>query len=222
LDRIRVWLPVLVALSANSPFWDGNDTGYASFRTQLWGRWPATGPIDVLGSAGAYRQLVDALLATGVLLDEGMVYFDARLSRHYPTVEIRIADVCLRADDAVLIAALARALVDTAVRQWCEGLPPPPVPSPLLRLASWQASRYGIEAELLHPLTATPCPAQKVIALLIKHVRVALAESGDETCVTGLLRDLLTLGTGASRQRTAFHRTGSLTDVVAESLQAND
>lgn len=220
LDRIRVWLPVLAALSANSPFWDGTDTGYASFRTQLWGRWPATGPIEILGSAGAYRQLVDALLATGVLLDEGMVYFDARLSRHYPTVEIRVPDVCLRAEDAVLIAALARALVQTAARQWYEGLPPPPVPAPLLRLASWQASRYGIDAGLLHPMTAVPCPAREIIALLMKHVRAALAENGDEEHAAGLLQDLLARGTGASQQRTAFHRTGSFTDVVAESLQA--
>lgn len=218
MDRIRVWLPVLAALSANSPFWDGTDTGYASFRTQLWGRWPATGPIEILGSAGAYRRLVDALLATGVLLDEGMVYFDARLSRHYPTVEIRVADVCLRAGDAVLIASLARALVDTAARQWREGVPPPAVPAPLLRLASWQASRYGIEAELLHPLTAVPCPAREVIALFIGHVQAALAENGDETRTARLLHNLLARGTGASQQRTAFRRTGSFTDVVAESF----
>ncbi|WP_205834518.1 YbdK family carboxylate-amine ligase [Crystallibacter degradans] len=89
LDRIRVWLPVLAALSANSPFWDGTDTGYASFRTQLWGRWPTTDPTEIFGSADAYRRLVRDLLATGVRLDEGMVYFDARLSRTYPTVAIR-------------------------------------------------------------------------------------------------------------------------------------
>ncbi|NMR29177.1 glutamate--cysteine ligase [Crystallibacter degradans] len=220
LDRIRVWRPVLAALSANSPFWDGTDTGYSSFRTQLWDRWPATGPIEILGSAGAYRQLVDALLATGVLLDEGMVYFDARLSRHYPTVEIRVADICLRAGDAVLIAALSRALVDTAARQWREGVPPPAAPAPLLRLASWQASRYGIEAELLHPLTAVPCPAREVIAVFIGHVRAALAENGDETRVAGLLHNLLARGTGASQQRTAFRRTGSFTDVIAESFHS--
>jgi carboxylate-amine ligase len=112
-------------------------------------------------------------------------------------------------------------LVDTAARQWREGLPPPAVPAPVLRLATWQASRHGIESELLHPLTATPCPAQEVIDLLIEHVRAALADNGDETCMTGLLRNLLTRGTGATQQRTAFHRTGSLTDVIAESLQAN-
>lgn len=153
-----------------------------------------------------------------MLLDEGMVYFDARLSRNYPTVEIRVADVCLQPDDAVLIAALARALVDTAARQWRDNLPPPAVPAPLLRLASWQANRYGIDAKLLHPLTAAPSPAQEVITLLMKHVRDALAENGDEEHATGLLRDLLARGTGASQQRTAFHRTGSFIDVVAESL----
>ena len=70
------------------------------------------------GTAEAYRQTVRQMVGTGTLLDAGMVYFDARLSEHYPTLEVRIADVCLHADDAVLIAALCRALVDTEARSW--------------------------------------------------------------------------------------------------------
>ena len=121
LDRIGPWLAVLLALSANSPFWQGRDTSYASFRYQAWGRWPTAGPTEPFGTAEAYRQTVRQMVGTGTLLDSGMVYFDARLSEHYPTLEVRIADVCLHADDAVLIAALCRALVETEARRWRAG-----------------------------------------------------------------------------------------------------
>jgi glutamate---cysteine ligase / carboxylate-amine ligase len=81
-------------LSANSPFRQGRDSQYASFRYQAWGRWPTSGPTDAFGTAEAYRQTVRPMVRTGTLLDTGMVYFDARLSEHYPTLEIRIASSC--------------------------------------------------------------------------------------------------------------------------------
>lgn len=78
LDRIRIWLPVLIALSSNSPFWQGKDTGYASFRYQLWRRWPAAGPTEIFGSVQAYHDLVEMLLSCNVLLDRGMIYACSR------------------------------------------------------------------------------------------------------------------------------------------------
>jgi carboxylate-amine ligase len=80
LNRIRVWLPVLAALTANSPYWQGTDSGYASFRSQVWQRWPSAGPTEVFADAAAYHRLIDDVLATGTVLDSGMVYADARLS----------------------------------------------------------------------------------------------------------------------------------------------
>ena len=124
LDRIRPWLPPLLALTANSPFWQGRDTGYCSYRRQVWGRWPSSGPTELFGTPEVYHATVDNMLGTGTLIDEGMVYFDVRLSRHYPTVEVRVADVCLRVNDAVLLASLVRALVETAAREWRLGKPP--------------------------------------------------------------------------------------------------
>ena len=117
LDRIRIWLPVLLAISANSPFWQGRDTGYASFRSQAWTRFPTAGATEIFGSAAAYHARAEALVASEVLLDHAMIYFDARLSHKYPTVEIRVADVCLHAEDSVVVAGLARALVETAARE---------------------------------------------------------------------------------------------------------
>jgi glutamate---cysteine ligase / carboxylate-amine ligase len=205
LDRLGPWLPVLLALSANSPFWQGQDSAYASFRYQAWGRWPGSGPVDAFGTAEAYRQTVRQMVATGTLLDAGMVYFDARLSEHYPTLEIRIADVCLYADDAVLIAALARALVDTEARHWRAGAGAPRQRTEVLRLAAWRASRSGLESDLVSPLTGLPESAGSVANALLEHVRDALDQAGDTSTVTELLAAVLARGNGAAFQRSAHH-----------------
>jgi carboxylate-amine ligase len=218
LDRIRTWLPVLTALSANSPFWQGQDSSYASFRSQVWGRWPMAGPVEVLGSPEAYRALVDDMLATGVLLDEGMVYLDARLSRKYPTIELRVTDVCLLAEDAALLAGLSRALVHTAAASWRAGDPAPAVPASLLRLARWRASRSGLDDELIDPVTMRPRPAPDVVEQLFAHVREALSGFGDEAHVRGLLDVVLARGNGANRQRRTYERTGDLAEVVRDAV----
>lgn len=215
LDRIRVWLPALLALSANSPYWQGQDTGYASFRSQALGRWPVSGPTEVFGSPERYRALIESLLASDVILDEGMVYFDARCSHRYPTVEIRVADVCLDVRDAVLVAALGRGLVETAAAEWAAGERPQPVPAALLRLATWQAARWGLSDRLLDPLTSRPKPASEVIGALVDHVRPAVRRCGDEDLMTTRIDRVFSRGNGATRQREMFQRTGSLSDVVA-------
>ena len=214
LDRIRPWLPVLAALSANSPYAQGVDTGYAAYRAQAWGRWPTTGPADLYGSAAAYRARLQQLLDTGVLLDAGMYYGDARLSHRYPTVEVRVADVCLDPADATLLAGLVRALVDTAAREWRAGVPAPQVSTTVLRLAAWRASRDGAEGELLHPLSGRPVGAGAAVAALLDHVARALADSGDTAGVEGRAEHVLARGTGATWQRAVVGRTGDLGEVV--------
>lgn len=216
LDRIRIWLPVLIALSANSPFWHGKDSGYASYRSQVWNRWPSAGPLEILGTPDAYHQLVHDMVSTGVALDEGMIYFDARLSRHYPTVEIRVADVCLRPENTVLLAGIARGLVETAAREWREGTPPVAVPSALLRLAGWKSSRWGLRGELLDPHTHRPAPALAVVNSLLNHIRGALEDMDDLHRVEDLVDRVLAGGTGAVRQMEVLHRTGDLKRVVQD------
>jgi carboxylate-amine ligase len=219
LDRIRVWLPVLIALSANSPFWQGTDSGYASFRTQAWHRFPTAGPTPLLHSGEGYHAYVDALLATKVPMDGGMIYLDARLSRNYPTVEVRVADVCLRVDDTVLIAALVRALVETAAREWREGRPVPDASSDLIRLAAWRASRFGLDDELLDPITFRPTSTWTVIAGLLDHVRPALGDAGDEAVVERQLDVLRTRGTGSAIQRRTAGDGGDLVGLVRAMVQ---
>ena len=207
-DRARPWLAVLLALSANSPFWQGLDSSYASFRYQVWGRWPSSWPTEPFGTAEAYRETVQQMVGTGTLLDTGMVYFNARLSERYPTIEIRIADVCLRLDDAVLIAAPARALVGTEARSWREGRATPQPRTELLRLAAWRASRSGLDGALLNPVTGLPEQAQIVVNMLLDHCRDALADAGEDDTVAELLTALLARGNGAAFQRAAYDRSG--------------
>jgi glutamate---cysteine ligase / carboxylate-amine ligase len=216
IDRIRIWLPVLLALSANSPFWQGRDTGYASYRSQAWRRFPTAGPTGRFGTVDAYRARVAALLASDVPLDEAMIYFDARLSHRYPTVEVRAADVCLSADDSVVLAGLVRALVETAARAWAAGESAPELPTELIRMASWRASRSGLEGNLLDPSSARPRPAAEVAQSLFDHVRTAAADLGDEDRLRLGLDRLLARGPGASWQRAAYAESGSLHKMILE------
>ncbi|CAM5669015.1 MULTISPECIES: glutamate--cysteine ligase 2 [Streptomyces] len=219
LDRLRPWLSVLTALSANSPFWQGKDSGYASYRSRVWQRWPSAGPTELFGSPERYHRRVADMVATGVILDEGMIYFDARLSQRYPTVEVRVSDVALHAETAGLVATLTRALVETAAREWREGREPLDPGVSLLRLAAWQAARSGLTGELLHPETMRRMPAEAVVRALLDHTADALADHGDldrarEGCER-LLRD----GNGAMIQRALLDRTDSLRDVVTECVR---
>ena len=217
VDRIGPWLPVLLAVSTNSPFAHGRDSRHASWRAQQWSHWPSSGPTAPFGSVAAYRDLTDALLASGAALDTGMLYLDVRLAQSYDTVELRVADATTDPDDAVLVAALARALVDTAARAWRDGVEPAAVRTEVLRAARWRASRFGLGESLVHPETWRPAPAAEVLAALVDHVRPALEACGDVDLVAdGAARVLA--GTGATRQRAAFERTGSVEGVVDDLL----
>lgn len=216
LDRIRVWLPVLLALSSNSPFWNGRATGYESYRRALWTHLPLAGPAPLFGSAAAYHAHLDELLDTEVILDTGMVFFDARLSESHPTVEVRVADVCPSVGVAVLLATLTRALVETEARQWERGEPAPTVSTDVLELAMWRAAKDGLYGQLLHPADWQSRDALDVVASLMKHVTPVLTDWGEVTEVATLMDRLLSEGTGAQRQRQVHHATKQLTDVVAE------
>src|SRR5207244_173792 len=183
------------------------------WRTQMWQRWPSAGPTEVFGSEEAYDEVAEDLIRSGVLLDRGMLYYDARLSSHLPTLELRVADVCGSVADAVLLAALARALVSTGARDWADGVPPVPVRTELLRAALWRASRSGVLGELVDVLERRPVPAATLLDRLVEHVQPELDRAGDTEQVRSGLDRLLREGTGADRQRAAYARDGDLAEV---------
>ncbi len=219
LDRIRNWLPVILALSANSPFANGDDTGYASYRFAAWHQWQSAGPTEVFGSAAAYEAFERMLVETEVILDRRMIYLDARLPHQQPTVEVRIADVCLDPRDTIVLAVLIRALVDTAVEEWHDGVAPVSVPAAALRLAEWQAALTGAIGRLPHPAHGRGGTADDAVGALVAHVDRALNRNGDGDLVRSGLKRMLENGGGAGIQRRAFSRRGSLLDVVTEAIR---
>lgn len=214
MNRARHWLAPLVALCANSPFWEGADTGYASYRTELWVRWPMAGPPLPFASRVEYDALVQALVATGSISDASKIYWDIRLPEKTPTVEFRVADVCLRVDEAVLLAGLVRALARTCFAQAQEDQPFELARPELLRAAHWRAARYGLEGELIDVAAQRAVPAADLVQSLLRFVRPALEEAGDWDEVSALTAETLRGGNGAMRQRAAFAETNSLEAVV--------
>jgi carboxylate-amine ligase len=202
----------LLALSANSPFWHGRDTGHASWRSQVWGRWPSAGAAQPFGDVATYRSVAEQMIGWGASIDPAMLYFDIRLAERYPTVEIRVADVTTDLEDVTLVAVLARALVETvaSVEQ------PPAWRADLLRVAGWRAARFGLAGRLVHPQDATLVPAREVFDATVRHVRPALEQAGDLDLVTGSFERLVARGTGAARQRAVHESTGDLVRVVAD------
>ncbi len=215
IDGLRPWLPLLVAMAANSPYWQGRDTGHASWRSQVWGRWPTAGTAEPFGDVDTYRAVSAQLIGWGGGLDTGMLYLDARLSEQYPTVEVRVADVCTDVDDAVLVALVSRALVASV------GAGAPSAPTwraDQLRVATWRAARYGLGADLVHPVGGTLATPRELFAALLEQTRPALEETGDLDRVTTSFERLLTRGTGATRQRQVFERSGGDLRAVVEDL----
>lgn len=217
VDQLVAWLPVVLAISANSPYAEGRDTSYHSWRSQLWSWWPSTGPTERFGSVEAYREVSRLLIASGAALDPGMLYFDARLSAGNPTVEVRVSDVCTDPDDAVLIAALVRGLVmavadgdglAAAEQAWR---------AELLQAARWRAARYGLSDRLVCPVSLEARPAREVLGRLVAAVREPLEACGDLDLVEDGVERVLA-GAGASRQRAAYERSGGSIAAVVDDL----
>ena len=204
LARLRPWLALLLAVSANSPIAGGHDTRWASWRYPIWSRWPTAVPPAAWPDAAAYDTAVRRLIARGAALDERSVYFLARLSPRYPTVEVRVADVCLDAGTAVLLAGLTRALVATALAEARRGTPAAAAPARQVAAALAAAARQGLAGAGANPVTGQPVDAPALRSRLLEHVYPALSDHGDTETITRLLRRLDDRGTGADRQRALF------------------
>ena len=214
MDRVRGWLPTLLALSANSPFWSGFDTGYASYRAEVFSRFPATGIPTAMGNRAGYDSVVADLKAVGAIDDGSFLYWDVRPSTKFETLEFRVADVVLSVDEAVMIAALCRSLARTESRAVEEGRPAVRPRPEVLQAARWRASRYGLDGELVDVFGLRARPSASCVAALLDHVRPDLEDHREWDEVHGLVEWVLAAGNGAARQRAAAERAGSLRAVV--------
>jgi glutamate---cysteine ligase / carboxylate-amine ligase len=207
LGRLRPWLPVLLAMSGNSPLWRGRDTGWSSHRFVVQRNWPSFGPPPVCADAADYDRRVADAVETHAAVDERGIYYWARLSPRYPTVEIRIADQCLTVADSVLLTGLCRALVLGAVADEEAGRPAPAASDRELGAAASAAARLGTRARVLDPRHGGWVPAARILDRLPEVLAPQLEVAGDAGAVTALLAARLRNGSGSDRQR-ALWRAG--------------
>lgn len=213
-NHLRPWLPTVHALTANSPFRDGADSGYAAWRMVRWAQWPTVGPTPAFADAAAYDSAADALVDSETLLDRRMLYWYARLSEVYPTLEIRVADTSSDVATTLVTAALLRGLCTALVDDVRAGRPAPDVPDELLHAAHWRATRDGLTGMGIDPTTGRLVPARRLARALLLRARPGLLSSDDFGTTAHLLRAVLGHGGGALRQRVAYRRHRRPQDVV--------
>jgi carboxylate-amine ligase len=220
-NRLRPWLPSLLALTANSAIYRSTNTGYASWRSVLWARWPSAGPPPHFDSVEDYDAAVAMMLDAGAMLDDGMVYWDVRPSANFPTVEIRVADVPATVAETVLFATLVRAAVMTALDDEQSGAPVSPLTPYALKAAYWTAARDGLDGRGVDLADShAPLPAARLLSNLVDRVEPALKALGDADMVREELTRITAEGNGAMRQRRAWERRHEVGDVIEEAATA--
>ncbi|UNO43617.1 glutamate--cysteine ligase [Streptomyces sp. MST-110588] len=213
-NHLRPWIPVLIALSANSPYWSGRDTGYASWRTMTAARWPIAGPPPYFESPAHFEDLVGCVMETGAVMDRGGLYWDIRPSSHVPTLEVRAADAATTTDETLLLAAVVKAMAATALEAIDAGEPAPRPQPETLRAACWRAARDGLSGKGVDVLTSRLVPAEVRVEQLVRWIQPALGHHGDLGLVRAGWSRLRAKGGGAERQRAACRRRAGLPDVV--------
>lgn len=220
-NRLRSSLPLLLALTANSAVYRNADSGHASWRSVLWARWPSAGPPPHFESAADYDATIAMMLDTGAMLDDGMVYWDARPSANYPTIEVRVSDVPATVGETVLFATIVRALVMTAMDEEERGEALPPLSPHALRAAYWKAAREGLQGDLIDLVDSDVLkPAPVLLNDMVDRLAPALNILGDYEMVKAELARVVADGNGAARQRRAWHRRHDASDVIEEAALA--
>ena len=212
LNAARPWMPLLTAMSGNSPLWRGYDTGYESWRTVLLRRWTTSGCPPSFVDAADYDRRIRRLLGIGGTADLALIAWAVRLSEHLPTIEFRMGDAQLDAESTLLITALCRALVthsldapeatDAAANASAD------VPPELLSAALVHSAQFGVQHEVFDPVSGGLAPAADALNGFIRVLERELTESGDLDAVREASARLLRDGTGADRQRAAFTQGG--------------
>lgn len=213
-SRIRPWLPLLQALAANSPFAAGKDRRCASWRHFEAQAWPTMGPAPALDGESGYERLARGLTESGYLMDRKMIYWYVRPSEHYPTLEIRVADVNPDVAVPVLLAVLARGLAATLRAGLHEGVAAPRGDTEQLRQAHKAVAREGTAASVVDPVGGGLGSVRACLESLLDFSRSGLEASGDTETAGRLVEEVWGRGTGAEAQRADFRRRESLIDVV--------
>jgi carboxylate-amine ligase len=213
-NHARLWLTPLIALTANSPFWLGDKTGYQDYRIALWWTVPLSGPPPSFSSYEHYCATLQELFDNHSIEDPTKIYWDLRLSERFSTIEFRVMDICMTINEAVTITGLVRALVRTCYDLVQRKAPYPALSSDLLRTLHWRAARYGLSGTLVDIPTRRLLPARQYIEEFLAFLRPALEAEGDWQRVSKGVYTILEHGNGAMRQQAVYKRSGNLQAVV--------
>ena len=205
MNQVSYFLPHLLALSASSPFWQGQDMGMVSSRLTVFDGMPRTGIPDRFESYADYQRLVDRMIEAGGLEDASKIWWDVRPSSKYPTLEMRVADVCTRVDDAVTVAALYQALLRQLVRLRRRNLRWRLYPRMLLRENRWLAQRHGVEGQLLDLGKGRRSTFSQLASEISELVREDAEELGSIDAVEHA-RNIVERGSSAQRQKAVYAR----------------
>lgn len=204
MNQMRYFLPHLLMLSTSSPFWQGEDTGLKSYRLSVFDEMPRSGLPGKFDSYGEFQRTVDVLVRGGVIEDATKIWWDLRPSARFPTVELRITDVCPRLDDAMTVAALYVCLARMLFRLRSLNMRWRGYPLLLLEENRWRAQRYGVGDSLFDFGRGELVPFCDLIEELLVLLEPDAAALGCEKEIANA-RDIVRRGTGADRQVAAFH-----------------
>jgi len=212
-NSTRYFLPHIYALSTNSPFWEGRSTGYKSFRTKVFDKFPRTGIPDAFESIEAYDNYVKLLIKTNCIDNAKKIWWDLRVHPFFNTVEFRICDVPMTVDETIAIAALFQAICARIYMLRSKNLNFIQYSRPLLNENKWRASRYGVDGYLIDFGKEEEVNTRALIYELLEFIDPVLDHLGSRHRVAHVHK-ILEGGTGADRQLAVFEQTKSLTSVV--------
>ncbi len=213
MNASRYFLPHILALSTNSPFWQGMDTGLKSYRGKVFDKFPRTNIPDYFPSWGEYESFVNILVKTNCIDNAKKIWWDIRPHPNFPTLEFRICDVPMRADETIAIAALIQATIAKLYKLLAENQSFRLYRRALIMENKWRASRYGIEGKIIDFGKQIEVPVRDLIYEYLHFVDDVVDELGSRQEINYIHR-ILENGTGADRQLRIFQETGDLTKIV--------
>ena len=223
LNAVRYFLPHIYALSTNSPFWCGRNTGFKSYRSKVFDKFPRTGIPDFFASANEYDEYIKLLVKTNCIDNGKKIWWDIRLHPYFDTIEFRICDIPMRIDETICIAALIQALVAKMHKLLKQNLSFRPYRKVLINENKWRAARYGIQGKLIDFGKQEEVPYRVLCGELLDFVDDVLDELGSRHEVE-YIKQILDHGTGADRQLAVFEQTGgdlkAVVDYIVEETKA--
>jgi carboxylate-amine ligase len=215
MNRMLYYLPYLLAVSANSPFWQGERTGLRSYRTKVFETLPTAGLPFYFKNWDDYTNVVEKYIATGVIKTIRELWWDIRPHPDFGTVEVRVCDIPASLKDVLAIASLIQSIVKKLSDEFDADVPFERPHSFVTRENKWRASRYGIEGDFLTKDGGSVMSVKEAVGGVVEAVTSVAKELGAYETLLGI-NDILESGTGAERQLKIFEATGSLRAVVSE------